>query len=220
MGLVGDIFGYPLRGGGKYIFFIGAALFVVVEWAAAAPVVGWLAALLVTAYISAMYFEIIQTTATGSDEAPDFPTVAGVMDDMILPMLKVWLVGLVSFGPVLAYAIIVGEDANPEMLFGLLGLGAVYFPMAMMAVAVLGHAGALSPHIVLPAIVRAGGIYWLAVFLICLLYLSERFIGELFEGIPIIGTVVRSLVAMYVLLTNGRSLGIIYRERREEMGWI
>ena len=90
----------------------------------------------------------------------------------------------------------------------------------MMGVVVLGYFGAISPHIVIPAIVRAGGVYWLAVSVLAMLYLGQSFLAGMLDGWPIIGTLIMSIASMYLLMTNGRILGIIYRERREQMNWI
>jgi hypothetical protein len=40
------------------------------------------------------------------------------------------------------------------------------------------------------------------------------------SGSLIIGTLVMSLVGSYTLMTNARILGVIYRERQEELGWL
>lgn len=221
MGILQDIFTYPFRGSGKYMILFGTLLSVAAEIAKFAPLFGVFASLILAAYLTATYFEIIETTATGSDEAPMFPNVTGFWEDVIWPFLKSVIVGLVSFAPLIGYLWATDDsDVQPVILFSLLGFAAVYFPMAMLAVVVLGYLGALSPHIVFPAIFRAGGLYWLAVFLIVLIVMMEMFLGGLMEGWPVIGTVLLAGVGIITMMLNGRTLGIVYRERREEMGWI
>lgn len=221
MGILQDIFTYPFRGSGKYMLLIGAVLSALSEWVRFAPLFGGIASLVLAAYLTATYFEIIETTATGSDEAPMFPNVSNVWEDLIWPMLKSVIVFLASFAPALIYLFGVDDgDQQAAVTFALLGLGALYFPMAMMAVAVLGYLGAMSPHIVIPAIIRAGGLYWLAVFLFVLIFMFEAFLGGLMDRVPIAGTLMMAMVGIIAMMLNGRILGIIYRERREEMGWI
>ncbi len=221
MGILQDIFTYPFRGSGKYMLLFGVILSVISKIASFAPAVGSIAGLILAAYLTATYFEIIETTATGSDKAPVFPNVTSVWDDLIWPLLKSVIVALFSFAPLWIYLICSGENnARPEWVLALAGLGAIYFPMAMTAMVVLGYLGAMLPHIVVPAIFRAGGLYWLAVFLIILIFLAQGFLGDLLARIPILGAVVASLVEIVAMMINGRTLGIIYRERREEMGWI
>jgi hypothetical protein len=87
-------------------------------------------------------------------------------------------------------------------------------------VVVLGHLGAMSPHIVIPAIFRGGWLYWVGVVLLVVLYLVEGFLTKLSAGNPIVGTLLMSGVGAYVLMTNARMLGVVYREREEELGWL
>lgn len=220
MGILQDIFTYPFRGSGKYMLLFGVVLSLVSRLASFAPAFGNIAVLILAAYLTATYFEIIETTATGSDEAPVFPNVTSFWEDMIWPLLKSVIVALFSFAPLWIYAIMADGHTRPEWVLALAGLGAIYFPMAMTAMVVLGYLGAMLPHIVVPAIFRAGGLYWLAVFLIILIYLFQSFIEGGLAGIPILGAMVASLIKIVAMMLNGRTLGILYRERREEMGWI
>lgn len=218
MKLLGDVFTYAWRGSGKYVMLSCVVLSVISDLASFAPIFGLIATILIAGYFCAVYFLLIQSTATGGQEAPEFPDVSNVWEDMILPMVQVLLVGAVSFGPQIAYSIFV--DDNDFSSYCLLGLGIVYFPMAMLAVAVLGYSGAVSPHVVVPAIVRGGGIYWLGVALLLLVYIVGTIIEELFGGQLIIGTAILAIVGSYSLMTNARILGVIYRERQEELGWV
>jgi len=221
VGIIQDIFSYPFRGSGKYMILIGTLLAVAAELVKFAPLFGGVASLLLAAYLTATYFEIIETTATGSDEAPMFPNVSSVWEDLVWPFLKSVIVALVVFSPVAIYLWAVpDESVEPVIALCLLGFSVDYFPMAMLAVVVLGYLGAMSPHVVFPAIFRAGGLYWLAVFLVVLIAMAKRFLGALLEGSPLLGTVLLAGVAIIATMLNGRTLGIVYRERQEAMGWI
>jgi hypothetical protein len=108
----------------------------------------------------------------------------------------------------------------PFIGYALLGWGVIYFPMAILAVVVLGYTGALSSHIVIPAIFRAGLLYWLAVFLLLFLYMGQSLISSMLSGQMFIGSLVMSFIGSYALMTNARILGIIYREKQEELNWL
>ncbi|MFP6858037.1 MAG: hypothetical protein VCA73_12230 [Roseibacillus sp.] len=221
MNISQDVLTYAFRGGGKYILLIGAIISIVADLASWAPILGLLAVIFLAGYMCAVYFEIIQSTATGSAEAPNFPETSNIMEDLLSPMIQVIAVLFVSFGPWLLFAVFADvENYQPLVFFGLLGWGIVYFPMAMLAVVTLGTLGAMSPHIVLPAIFRGGLLYWLAVFVLFLLYMAESMIGEFLAGKIIVGPVLLAFVGMYTMMTNGRLLGIVYRERKEQLGWI
>ncbi len=221
MNILKDILTYAYRGSGKYVLIVCVVLSVVAELAGIAPLVGPIAALLLSAYFCAIYFQMIQSSATGGKEAPEFPDTANFFEDIIWPMLQIFVVGLVSFGPFIGYMIWAGEERfDPLIGYGLIGLGVIYFPMAMLAVVVLGYTSALSPHIVVPAIFRGGWLYWVGVLMLCLLYVAGSIIEDALSGSLIIGTLVMSLVGSYTLMTNARILGVVYRERQEELGWL
>ncbi|MEP4079634.1 hypothetical protein [Haloferula sp.] len=220
MTIIEDIMGYAVRGGGKYILLICTVLSGISAIAGFAPGFGWVAQWLLFGYFCALYFKVIETSATGSDEAPEFPEISSLFEDVVQPAFKVIAISAVCFGPAYVYEMVSGNGEVAMITMGLKAFGYTYFPMAMMAVVCLGYLGAMSPHIVVPSILRAGGLYWLAVFLLGMLGLAEDFIAAQLSEMPLLFFVVMTLVGAYLLLTNGRILGIIYRERREEMNWV
>jgi hypothetical protein len=92
--------------------------------------------------------------------------------------------------------------------------------MAMLAVVVLGYTGALSPHIVLPSIIRGGWLYWGAVLMLASLYGLSGIIDQTLEDQIVVGHLVMAVVSTYTFMTNARLLGVIYRERQDELGWL
>lgn len=221
MHLLKDILTFAWRGSGKYVLISCVVLSVIADLASLAPVIGLIASLLLSGYFCAVYYQLIQSSATGGKEAPDFPETSNIMEDILWPMLQIFAVALVSFGPCIGYMIWAGEEsANPMVVYGLLGLGVVYFPMAMLAVVILGYTGALMPHIVVPAIFRGGWIYWAGVVMLLALYFMKSTIDDMFSGKIIIGHLIMAVIGSYTLMTNARILGIVYREREEELGWM
>lgn len=221
MHLLKDIFTYAYRGSGKYVLAVCIGLSVIASLAQLAPFLGGFASLLLGSYFCAIFFQLIQSTAVGGKEAPEFPEASNLLEDIILPMLQIFAVAFVSFGPALLYVMLAPASGMKETIYlCLVGAGVIYFPMAMLAVTVLGYLGALSPHIVLPAIFRAGWLYGVAVLLLVLIYMTEVFLGKLLEGHLILGPLVMAVVTSYTLMTNARTLGVIYRERQEELNWL
>lgn len=202
------------------MLIIGAVLSVIQNIVALAPVIGFLALMILMCYFCAYYFEVVQSTASGSDEAPEFPSLSNLMTDILGPAVQTVIVFFVSMLPLFAYRWFGPEDSSPAVMLALAGFGICYFPMALLAVVILGRITAMSPHIVLPSIFRAGWLYGLAVFLLFFIYLSERFLGFLLKDLWILGPLVMAVVGMYTLLTNGRAMGMIYRERSEELNWL
>jgi len=58
------------------------------------------------------------------------------------------------------------------------------------------------------------------VLMLCLLYVAGLMIGDALSGSLIVGALVMSLVSSYTLMTNARILGVVYRERQDELGWL
>jgi hypothetical protein len=221
MHLLKDILTYAYRGSGKYVLAVCIGLSVIASLAQLAPFLGGIASLRIGAYFCAIFFQLIRSTAIGGKEAPEFPETSNLLDDIILPMLQVLAVSAVSFGPALLYVMLAPVSPYKETIFlGLAGTGVIYFPMAMLSVVVLGYIGALSPHIVLPAILRAGWLYWIAVILLAAVYTAEVILGNLLKGQIILGPLVMAVVTSYTLMTNARTLGVIYREKQEELNWL
>jgi hypothetical protein len=68
----GRYLSYAIRGNGKYRLIIGGVLSVVQSLASLAPRFGFITLVIVAIYYCAYYFDIVQSTATGEDQAPEF----------------------------------------------------------------------------------------------------------------------------------------------------
>ncbi len=216
--IVKDVFGYALRPSGRYLFVIGAGLFLMMDLAVLAPLFGAIAIFLLACYLAATYVELIQRSATRDLDAPAFADISNLMSDVISPAFQLALVYLLSFG---AYFWALYTESLPSIgVYALYVVGAFYFPMAMLAVVILGQLSAASPHIVLPSLWRGGKVYLCCVGMLVGLKLIEIQLSAVLDGIFILGSVISSFVAMYALMTSARLLGVIYRERSEELGWL
>lgn len=221
MNLLTDIFTFAWRGKGKFLLITCSVLSVMTDLVGLAPLLGVFAKILLLGYFFAIYYQLIQSTAVGEKEAPEFPDVSDLWGDIIWPVLQICIITLVSFTPYIFYSIwSMDESENPLLQYGLLGFGIVYFPMATLAVVILGSTRALSPHIVLPAIIRVGRLYWYGVVLLLGMYFVSGLIDALFSGHVIIRSLIMAVVSSYVFMTNARILGIVYRERKEELNWL
>jgi len=219
MPVLQDILTYAVRGKGKYVLITCVVLSVVAELVNLAPMIGFFAMLVISGYFAAIYFQLVQSSAVGDAEAPDFPDTANLFEDLMLPMLQMVGVAMVSFLPVTCY-VLWTDDGSVAIMLGLLLFGIIYYPMGMLAVVVLGSILAVNPLVVIPSIFRAGWLYWLGIGMLCLLYVAGWMIEASLSGRFIIGTVVMSGISAYTLMTNARILGLIYREREEELGWV
>jgi len=219
MNFLADTLTYPVRKSGKYILLIGAAISLLGNLASMAPLIGGIAGLIFSGYFCAVYFQIIQSSAIGDEEAPEFPEFSNVMDDLVWPIFQTLLVLAASFGPSLLYATYSREGGKEWISLALFAFGALYAPMSILAIAVLGHVGAMSPHIVFPSIFRVGWLYPVGVTLIVLLYGIKVWISHLL-GVGVIPSLLMEVASTYCLMVNGRALGLIYRRREEELNWL
>ena len=173
-----DTLSYPFRGAGKYILLIGALISIASDIASLAPLFGGIAVLVLFGYFCAMYFQIIESTAVGGLEAPEYPNLMNLMDDIIWPMLKVLFILIASFAPMWSYLWLCAPHADVRIALLLGGLGLLYAPMAVLAVVLLGYVGAMSPQIVIPSIFRAGWLYVAAVLLLIGIYWLEAMLSD------------------------------------------
>ena len=180
-----------------------------------APLIGWLA----TDCLCLLLCDLLPDHRDRrlATEAPEFPDVgySGRYDSSHVESSWGSGSGLLSIGWIRF------SRMNPSrwLRSGIAALSCIYFPMAMMAVVVLGYFGALGPHIVIPAIIRAGGLYWLGVSSRNAVYGRVLpFTGSGWESLP---QWCRLGLRIHVF-ADGKweDSWVIYRERREAMNWI
>ena len=185
------------------------------------PILGLIAGLILTAYFCAIFFEIMITSASGSNDCIGFPNLTDILDDLILPFFKVVAVALFSFAPAILFAFSSSEGFAAEMIMLLLaGVGIIYFPMAILAVGILGTFRGMLPHIVVPSILKAGGLYWAIVGILFAVYVLESSLLGFLDQFFLVGALVSSFVSMLTLMINGRLLGLLYCHKEEELEWI
>ena len=224
MSFTQDALTYPVRGDGKYILLIGAVLSLLADVASFAPLIGILAQLILFGYFCTVYFEIIQTSSTGSDEAPQFPGVSDPMEDIVKPAFTVLAVILLSALPMIAYALFgdrpEGGEIPPLVEYGSMAFFVLYFPIAMLAAVNCGTLLAALPHVVIISIFRAGPLYFVAVAILLAVYIAYNFLADRLLTLPMFAWPLIWLFGMYTMMVNGRTLGLLYRRREEELGWI
>jgi len=218
MNIFTDSFTYAFRGSGKYMLIIGAVMNVIASICMFAPIFGFFAYIFLASYFCSTYFTIIQSSSIGDSEAPEFPDTSNILEDLVWPFFKVLGLALLALSPYLIYTLFIGYN---EVIANVLLIGGcIYLPMSLLAVSVLGYLGAATPIIVVPSIFKAGWLYWLAVVLLAIIYYLEGFVSDALEGLSIVHPIIMGVVSMYVLMTGARILGLVYRNKEEELGWL
>lgn len=199
-------FGYPLSAEGLLTVVGGTVVITLLGWLG-----GFLGAAIGSAVLLGYMLVIVNQTADGEDDLPDWP------DFSLSPAFLGTMTGVVAFGPAL---VALFTTASLPLFWGLFLAGALYAPMGWVAVALYDSALALNPVTVLRGILGAGPAYLLA----CALFFGTALVGEaLLLGTtllgPWLGDLAATVLVLYLAIVEMRILGLVYRRRAREIGW-
>lgn len=216
---VKDALAYPWRNSGWMVILIGAVLAALSDFFSGFALLGLAAWFLGLAYFNAFYFKIVESTISGSDEAPDWPDLSDLPGEILLPMVRTMGVWLISFLPAILVLAFREEGStlweNPLGVLVMLG-GAFYFPMAILDVIVGNDIRLALPQEVLPRIRRAMPGYLSLVGLLVTMLILSSVVSSLTSAVPIVGVFLSSGVALYFMMAQARLAGSFYRRRMEE----
>jgi hypothetical protein len=222
---------YPFRGAGILILVFATLLFAAMEFLSFG-IFGLLIKALALGYLFSYMQNIIHSTAAGDDALPEMPG----MDDLLSGFFRLAGTVLISFGPalVLAYFAIAQEQPTAGIaLIPAIIFGALYMPMAFLAVALKDNVMASNPLIVVPSILRVPLEYLVAAILVAGLFgvrwlgdaltgimagpLDARTMGEMFLMFAV--RAVWAFISVYLLTVTMRILGLLYLTKRDRLGW-
>lgn len=214
-----DILTYPFHKSGYPLFFVGAILIIISNIVTKAPMGGF-AWIFIFAYLCGLFFELVYLSATDREELYAFPDLTDPLEDIAYPAIKVFGVVAISFLPLICWEIWGDPESEyaTAVWYGSVVWAAFYFPMAMLGTVILGSLIGALPHIVFPAIFRSGALYLVAALLVFGLICAETFSQYYLPG-GITGRILAALIAMFVMMTVARTLGLLYLRREDELGW-
>lgn len=231
---VPDAFLYPWRGDGPWLIGLGALLLAFLELAArVAPGIGALfAVILNVGYFGMFGLDVIRVAAQDDDRPMDWPDLAG-WADILAGALQVFGSGLLVFAPALTALIMAGRalfgGAELAVLtwggaaLGLTVIGVLYYPMAMLAVALFDTVKAVNPLVVIPAILRVPLHYGFVLLLLLVMGVvhhgAVRVLGLLPLGWQALGFLPVAMLGFYTLIVSCRLLGWLYRANARKLGW-
>jgi hypothetical protein len=230
-------FKYPLKGDGMVLIAIGTVFFLVVDGAKAlakfAPLYGLCAFVMLTVfgtgYLFAYLRRILNATALGDEELPEWPEMEGIVATFFEFVGTV----LFCFAPAIgltiyaSYAALSGTGDGDTSWLGWVTtasicIGCAYFPMAFMAVAMFDSIGAINPLLVIPSILKVLKTYLLTVAMLAVIlvlrWLLNNHLASLLP-VPLLPTLLTSLLGLYLLVVEMRILGLLYRHKKAELGW-
>ena len=204
---------------------VGAALlYTVVDLLGRLAVVSWVVALLglvIGAYMTVFLRDVVLSAAAGEHKIPAWPDFQ--KDNLLETVIQFFVPYLISFGPWLVLRVWVRPDSEGMqwLTYGFLGLGLVYFPMALLAVIIFDNVGAVNPIVVVLSILKAPGRY-LAVCSVfgvsaASMLLLDQAVTAL--GVPLIGSALSTVTSLYAALVGMRAIGWFYFCHQEKLGW-
>lgn len=219
--LLPSAFIYPFAKGGVTLLITGSIFFAMIKLAQFS-MYGAAVAFFAAGYLSAYLFRIVNSTAAGEIGMPDWPSLSDWWEDIVVPYWQFLGCTALSFLPMVVYLGLGWKYGFTSMktAVGLGVLGAFYIPMAIMAVAIRESIGAVSPHIVLPAIARVFPAY----LAVCLLMGGLMMVGGvcnlLLSFVPFVGWVIQGFVMLILLAIQMRILGLLFWGYEERFGWL
>jgi hypothetical protein len=230
-------FAYPFRGKGLTFLICGTLFLSLLNFlgnlGAGMYLLGGAAfflKLFATAFTFAYIQRVIQTAAQGSDDQAEWPDVSDFWQDIIVPCFQLVMLSLICFAPGVAAVYFVGsslaggDSMSPEyvaLIVAAFTLGAIYAPMAFLALAMFDSVAGLNPMVVIPAIFRMPLAYLTVLVLTALIAAAgaaQQFAATLIP-IPVLPALVASGIGLYFLTVQGRLLGLMYYANRQKLGW-
>jgi len=213
---------YPLKGNGLMMLIAGTLFFWFMRVISAFSIFGFIISFFVAGYMSAFMIKIINRSAEGEDEVPDWPDFTDVWEDVIVPYFLFAMTHLLVFLPIIIagwFTFFRGVYISPIFYIVLFILGCFYLPMSLLAVALNLTVKAVNPIYIIPSIFKVPLEYMAACCALLLLALSQAIIETFAGSIFILGTVLNTFFALYFVIVEMRILGLIYYFNEEEFGW-
>jgi hypothetical protein len=225
------VFTYPFKGAGPFVLLV--CMIVMAALGFLSGGFGYFAFALFYGYLFAFMQNIIHSTASEDEELPGWPAWDGIGGCA----LRLAGALLFSFGPAIGlevYAIYSEEPAAGLAMLPAMIFGCLYFPMALLAVAMKDSPLAGNPLVVLPAIVKVPLEYLVTVLLLAAVIVIERggemaltalfpkgmlthSIATLFEMFA--ARLLWNFIALYLLAVNMRILGLLYVAKKRKLAW-
>jgi hypothetical protein len=175
---------------------------------------------------------IIMTTTSNENETLSFPEASGLFGAAFQMAGTV----VASFWLALGLEIAKFEDVPipPEAIIAAVIAGGIYFPMALLAVAMKDTVLAANPLIVVPAMLKAPLNYSIAAVLTLIVFGIRQVAHVISEGAGSLSLHTRSenvflgavavqaglaLVSVYLLCVTMRILGLFYNSSKQQLGW-
>jgi hypothetical protein len=223
MAAVTKSFSYPFKGNGLILLISGTIFYAFLDALMSSPAgmaVGFfkfLIYIIAYGYMFAYMQKIVVCSAAGDIDPPDWPEVADIMQDIVQPFFQLFITLIVSFFP----SWYVFREMGPLPGQFTLLLGMLYFPMALLGVAMSDSYASLNPIFVASSIMRALGAYIITCVAFAVLIILYHYVkNAVFEiQIPLLPFFAFWFIFLTALIIAMRLLGVFYYMNRRELGW-
>lgn len=186
-------------------------------------VAGLMIAVFGAGYIVAFMQKVVTTTAMGIEGRLEWPDFSNWSEDIVAPLLRMGCILAFCFWPAVLgrYLISSGEGWSGWVLAAWI-LGLAYLPMAILAVFMADSITALNPLIVIPAIRRLGGQYWIVCGLLGAMVLIHSLLNAglaVALPVPLLPSLLSGFASFYFLTLEMRVLGLMHWCNKEKLGW-
>jgi hypothetical protein len=231
--LLPGAFAYPLKGSGSWILLLATIVFSALQFISGG-LFGILIKIIATGYLFCFMQNIIHATANEETQLPGLPG----LDDAFGGFFRLAGCVLLSFGAAIVlgyFAVFQGEPMAGIAMIPAIIFGCIYFPMALLAVAMKDSVAACNPLVVIPAIFRApleylvvvvvlGAVYGLYIFGTYLITVIFGPLGIITHSMSVLFALfgARSFWAfmdVYLLAINMHVLGLLYVTKKHQLGW-
>lgn len=219
-------FVYPFKGAGIIILICATVAFSAMNYT------GILIKIALYGFVFLFMQNILHTTTSDEEEPLGFP------DPSSLGGAALQLAGTIVASFWLTIALIVARYYDMpipvEAIIASVILGAFYFPMALLAVAMKDSVMAGNPLIVIPAMMKAPVQYLVTAILMLSVFGVRRLGGILSGGAGTISMTTKdmsvlfisfgvqaiwALISVYLLTVTMRILGLYYNSAKDKLGW-
>ena len=167
--------------------------------------------------------KVVTTSAMGVEGSLAWPDFTNWWEDIVAPLLQMGCILAFCFWPVVLgrYFLSAGELWNGWVIAAWI-LGLVYLPIAILAVFMADSITALNPLILIPAIVRLGGQYWIVCGLLGAMVLIRLLLNAGLAAalpVPVLPSLLSGFASLYFLTLEMRVLGLMHLCNKEKLGW-
>lgn len=224
---VAKAFKYPLRGNGLVLLCIGTVIYALIDAFLMSPtrffnfyklVAKVVLFVLGYGYLFLYMQQIVTSSANGEDEPPEWPEISDVTSDVVGPFFQLVFALLFAFLPSWIVAEFLGQIPGEFVKL----LGGVYFPMALLAVAMSGSYSGFNPVFVASSIMKIPKPYLQTCLVFLALVFTWTHVRQAFYHlveVPVVPHLVYWFAYLFVLIVAMRILGMLYYLHRRELGW-